>query len=417
MIELLILADDFTGALDTAAQFANLGIPSLVYPEDSQPDFTAVDEEVRVVSVNVQTRHLCPSEAYRRMRMLTEQALAAGISQIYKKTDSALRGNIGSELQALLDAAGGGSLFFLPAYPESGRTTVGGVQYLDGVEIAQSVFGQDPFEPVTRSAVAEIIAQQSDAEVIVLGPGAHLPQVVRPQRRIFAVDAVSGADIRNVCSHLPSGRPLLLGGCAGFAQYLAAKMGGGKAVGEPLPKVKKILVASGSLNPISRKQMAYIARQGVPLVSMKQGCGRLASAKAQRYLEESGLTALQTEECDRRSIKEKTELHAARRRVGEEFASVVNHLTQCEENCALVIVGGDTARDVIRLRFAGPLVPLRTMATGTVLSAAVDRRGGMVLLVTKSGGFGDEATLEQICGYLRRNFGTAGESADKKGED
>ena len=62
--------------------------------------------EVRVLVVDAETRHMAPEEAYAVVESLTRQAVDLGVQYIYKKTDSALRGNIGAELTALLRASG-----------------------------------------------------------------------------------------------------------------------------------------------------------------------------------------------------------------------------------------------------------------------------------------------------------------------
>ena len=99
MLLLLILADDFTGALDTGVQFAACGIPTRVVVGE-QVDLAASDAAVLVV--DTETRHLPAAEAYAVIAKLTRDAMSAGVFSIYKKTDSALRGNIGAELSALL---------------------------------------------------------------------------------------------------------------------------------------------------------------------------------------------------------------------------------------------------------------------------------------------------------------------------
>jgi len=45
-----------------------------------------------------------------------------GIRFLYLKTDSTLRGNIGSEISAVLAAFPGSPLVYAPAYPRMGRT-------------------------------------------------------------------------------------------------------------------------------------------------------------------------------------------------------------------------------------------------------------------------------------------------------
>ena len=166
MTRLLIIADDFTGALDTGVQFAARGAKTCV-ATDPGYDFSQAGADIQVMVLDAETRHLTPEAAYKTVFRAVKDALAAGFRYIYKKTDSALRGNVGAELTAVLDAAGADRLAFLPALPKMGRITRNGVHYIDGVPVADSVFGQDPFEPVTASSLEEIIAAQSKRPVVL----------------------------------------------------------------------------------------------------------------------------------------------------------------------------------------------------------------------------------------------------------
>ena len=163
MILLLIIADDFTGALDTGVQFAARGARTEVVV-DPQIDFSACGADVLVV--DTETRHLPAADAYKTVFDLVERARRAGVRFIYKKTDSALRGNIGAELSALLEASGLRQLPFLPAYPKTGRITKNGVHYINGVPVTESPFGKDPFEPVRHSVIAELIGEQCPAPAV-----------------------------------------------------------------------------------------------------------------------------------------------------------------------------------------------------------------------------------------------------------
>ena len=94
MLRLLMIADDFTGALDTGVQLAAHGIPTQVVV--GQADLSACSSTVLVV--DTETRHLPAAKAAKAVEELTRSAVENGVSCIYKKTDSALRGNIGAEL-------------------------------------------------------------------------------------------------------------------------------------------------------------------------------------------------------------------------------------------------------------------------------------------------------------------------------
>ncbi len=99
MPRLLVIADDLTGASDAGVQFAKKGIPVLVLTgiPNSLADLS-VDKSV--VVINTESRHVDAGEAGKRVTRAVELGLAAGIPYFYKKTDSTLRGNIGSELEA-----------------------------------------------------------------------------------------------------------------------------------------------------------------------------------------------------------------------------------------------------------------------------------------------------------------------------
>ena len=123
--KLLVVADDFTGGLDTGVQFARQGVATrIVVNPDGTGDWTETD--VQVLVAIAESRHLSPKAAYATVFRIVAEARRAGIPYIYKKTDSALRGNIGSELSAALAASDADMLPFLPAFPRLRRTTAGG---------------------------------------------------------------------------------------------------------------------------------------------------------------------------------------------------------------------------------------------------------------------------------------------------
>ena len=70
-MELLVLSDDFTGALDTGVQFAKQGVRTEV---TSKLDLTKNDldfERTTVLVINTETRHLKPREAHGKVKKVT----------------------------------------------------------------------------------------------------------------------------------------------------------------------------------------------------------------------------------------------------------------------------------------------------------------------------------------------------------
>ena len=173
MITLLIVADDFTGALDTGVQLAGCGAPTRVVTD---PDFSPANAAgAEVLVIDAETRHLPPSQAGAIVEGIVRRAVEQKVPYIYKKTDSALRGNIGPMMQAALDASGADFAAFAPALPQMGRVTRGGVHYVGQQPITESVFGRDPFEPVRSPRLADLFAG-CPAGVQLYAPG----QALRP---------------------------------------------------------------------------------------------------------------------------------------------------------------------------------------------------------------------------------------------
>ena len=67
MVRLLVIADDFTGALDTGVQFANLGIATQVTTQ-RQLEKIHLKKATEVLVVDTESRFLAPSQAYQRIR-------------------------------------------------------------------------------------------------------------------------------------------------------------------------------------------------------------------------------------------------------------------------------------------------------------------------------------------------------------
>ena len=92
---LLIVADDFTGALDTAAALAREGIATGVVTLDGLPGGRLSQADIQretVLVVDTESRHLPAEKAYEIYHTLCSSAQE--IPHVYIKTDSVLRGNL-----------------------------------------------------------------------------------------------------------------------------------------------------------------------------------------------------------------------------------------------------------------------------------------------------------------------------------
>ena len=139
MIRILVLADDLTGAADCAVAFAGCGLRAIVALDDGR------DCDAEVLAIDANTRASEPHEAAAAMERLIRAHARGDDLLIYKKIDSTLRGNVAAELKAVLAAhkshMGEGIhniAVLAPAFPATGRTTLGGRQLVNGTPLSET---------------------------------------------------------------------------------------------------------------------------------------------------------------------------------------------------------------------------------------------------------------------------------------
>lgn len=420
MIDLLIIADDFTGALDTAVQFSKSSIETAVFLYKDLY-LTCMDEKLQVVVVDTESRHVSGGEAARRVRETVQKAQKSGVRAFYKKTDSVLRGNIGSELAALMEAAGASELMFIPAYPDAGRTTLKGCQYMNGVPINETTFASDPVNPVIDCRIPEIIGKQANIPVVVVGREG-LTSAVKADidgQTIYVFDAENNNDLSKIANLLQeSGKTALTAGCAGFAGMLPEMLGlKERHITKSSPK-GKMLTVCGSISEISLRQVRYAKNHGyfcyvlnshqkltqdyhitedgkkfIDEVADKIEAGRdviitVAESFEDRieYINPSDGVGCSGD------IKQQKNVSLL---IAPNIAGIVKGIADKTNLDTLTIIGGDTAVEIAESMALSSITPRCEIYTGVVLSDAV-RQGKRISLITKSGGFGAEDILVKI---------------------
>ncbi|HET6637086.1 MAG TPA: four-carbon acid sugar kinase family protein, partial [Streptomyces sp.] len=126
VVEALVVADDLTGAADTAVAFAAAGLPTQVAFAGTQGAHRGQAHRApAVLALDTDSRRRTARDAAAAVTAALRAAPPARLRM--KKVDSTLRGNIGVETTAALDALGCGLALCAPAFPEAGRQTRDGV--------------------------------------------------------------------------------------------------------------------------------------------------------------------------------------------------------------------------------------------------------------------------------------------------
>jgi uncharacterized protein YgbK (DUF1537 family) len=419
VVELLVIADDLTGACDTGAQFAGRGIPTLVTMEIDRA-FDPAEGEYFVIVADTESRHLSAPEAVARVEAIVKRAREAGVKHFYKKTDSTLRGNIGAELEALLRASGNRLLAFAPAFPRLGRFTRGGHQHVGDRLLSETEFAADPLDPVTDSFIPAIIRRQSDIPIKIIGRNADEALVDEPGEWIVVFDAESDDDLRWIGGRLKRERlPGALAGSAGFAACLPELLELRTRVQPNLNCPARMLAINGSLNEVSLRQAASAEAYGFAVVQLppealiaeddarseaaSQIIAAVAGYDAQRrdVMLRAVTRREDASEYERRGEKLGLRHRQLSQRIAENTAKLVSKILAQTRFGLLTVFGGDTLAAVVRAMGWRGLSPRQEILPGVVLSEAAGGTKKM-WLITKAGGFGPEDVLRQIKNRLRK---------------
>ncbi|MER0484792.1 four-carbon acid sugar kinase family protein [Streptomyces sp. Edi2] len=265
MAQVLVIADDLTGSNATGALYARLGLRAVTVGALAQVERYA--DRVDVLVINTASRHRPPDRAAAAVRAAVRTAGAAPL--IVKRVDTTLRGNPGSELDPLVDVLAAREpaarirTLAVPAFPDAGRTTVGGLHLVDGVPLTRTPVARDPFDPVRHSRVAAVLGAQSGRstgelalDVVERGPDAVAAALRESPAEIVVCDATENAHLRTVARAAArlaaEDRTRWVALDSGpFGAALAGELGLRPADGEPA----RILAVVGSVTDRTRAQL------------------------------------------------------------------------------------------------------------------------------------------------------------------
>ncbi len=424
-----ILADDLTGASDTGLQFRQAGLRTWVVTRVPQAP-EVLPREIEVLSVNTASRHLPGRQASERARDALGWLLSQGCRSFYKKLDSTLRGPMGAEIAALRRDLGSALAVVAPAFPQAGRTTLGGYQLVDGVPVSLTSYGSDPLHPVKEAHLPTLLAEGGERvgliewKTVSEGPDAiarELFRMLASEVRTVVVDAVRPEDLRSLATAIHHAPYMILpAGSAGLAAALVETQGalprlsGAEAPkGRLLGKLPPVFIVNGSANPVSLQQLgaleADVRRIVVDvrqlLLTDDEAVERLAREVLQGLL--AGRDVLLTTATSAAEVRRDQELGAdlglSPFQVGQHLTEVMGRLVRRVvsqgEVTHLVLVGGETAASVLSQLPGDRLEILSEVLPAIPVSRLI---GTPLRIVTKSGGFGAPEALRDIVSRVRQ---------------
>jgi uncharacterized protein YgbK (DUF1537 family) len=354
-----LLADDLTGALDTAAELVGVAGPVHAFWHGALPSVLPPN-----AALDSGTRELDVAKAVTVTTDLARHLGGAGIA--YKKVDSLLRGHTIAEVAACLRAGGWERGVFAPAFPFQGRVTRRCVQY------ARDAQGQ--WSPVSGDIVVRLRSEGLEAH-----PGrwdGPLPS------GISVFDAETDDDLRRVaaCGRAASDTVLWIG-AGGLAQALA-----GEALAQAtslLPLPLPILGLFGSDQAVTARQLAACGSDWVRLAD-----GAEASARVVAERLGAGNRALASLD-----LPPGLSRAEAARRIEAELHTLAHGLPRPG---TLLVAGGETLRGLCVSLGARSLEVQGRIVPGLPRSILRGGRWDGVTVVSKSGAFGTPTLLRDL---------------------
>jgi 4-hydroxythreonine-4-phosphate dehydrogenase len=386
---LLIVADDVTGAADCAARCRHAGLPATIAVQAPRLPLPP-----GALAFTTDSRHLDPAHAAQRVRTMVGALVGVTNAVWYKKIDSTLRGNLGSELDALLDTLGHPCALVCPAFPAHGRGLLDG--RLTGA----------PLQPVH---LPTLLAHQSQRPVAALPLAAvragseclaaHVAEMRAGPAQVLVVDALSEDDLHTIVAAAAQALPdALLCGSGGLIGALAARQAvatRAQATGEAVcgprrPPAGPALVVVGSGSAMAHAQIAHLRRQGVQTIAVGAETAWQGTGDVLLHLPEPSSP-------EGRSALEGPAAREAAARLAEAALAAIAR----RQPAVVVLVGGDTAISVLARLGIQRLTVLRELLPGMPLAWGVDAAGVSHFVIMKAGSHGDETTLATLVARAR----------------
>jgi D-threonate/D-erythronate kinase len=394
-----VIADDFTGALDTGVEFVRAGLETtlLIRPEYSQP--------VPVQVINTDSRDTDVTTAQQRVTQAARRLLGR---RIFKKIDSTMRGHIGAEIEAVLNVTGIRKAVVCPAVIEAGRTVQDGQLRVDDVPLHESAFAGDPFWPASTSDIARLVGRpvtHVTLDTVRAGATTLATVIARVPARIVTVDACTHSDLALIsraiaanclpCGALGLARAWARGFHSGVRAELASVV---QRLGTP------VLVVAGSRHPKTIAQVdRLISERTVTPIEVALGT---EEQRKQEWIG-SGVAALSAgRSVVIRASAEEIGQGNQRQALVELLGALTAQVCQAVALGGLVLMGGETASAICQRLGAAGVRILGEVEVGIPWGAIVEGAAAELPLVTKAGGFGPLDALirsaDQSCGYASK---------------
>lgn len=425
-----IIADDLTGANDTALQFQQKGANTKILLDSGCAPKVKAGTEIWAVSS--ESRNVSPEEAVSCVeKAITTFTENFSFDHYYKKIDSTLRGHIALETMTVLNILDYDAAVIMPAFPQEGRITVGGYHLAKGVPIGRTEMAIDPHSPITESHVPTLLASQLgdqvsdiigtiDLRTVMNGAGPILMRInelVEAGKRLIIADSVSLTDIEQIALAINKcDKKILPTGTAAGAQVFAKYWLAGiekEGVNISINKLPKLIV-SGTATQITANQIKKLEQsddyEDINFIALESTeiLNGVDDALVERIITnlKSGVTVCVHTSDLVANFDGFSEDSFNAELTREKFASkITDYLAELTQkviekiSVVLITLGGETSYKCCKAINSSELQLLDEVAPAISICSDINQKW----IITKSGNLGNSNTLIEILNYLARH--------------
>jgi uncharacterized protein YgbK (DUF1537 family) len=423
MDNIVIIADDLTGAADTGVQFCPFYEDTTLVSYQqldriSEPTLPAV---ARAIALYTNSRALPADTAQHRLVSVAQELAKKQPIRIYKKIDSCMRGNVGSEVETLLDTLGYEVSFIAPAFPEMGRTTRDDIHLVHGTPVDQTEIARDPLTPVKDSRLSKIIASQSRYPVGRVGADRlegsqtellqEIKRLIQGGVRHLVFDATCREHLDRIARQVYTLEPKVLPvGSAGLAGSLAALLpprSGLAPSGQLAQPGGFNLLVCGTASEVTGHQvknlLATCSYEQMVLKADMFTDPNLDTVflntltLARTKVSQSHLVlSLESPQGDRAAARQAAGRQRDSAAIVRGVGRLVAGILTAGKPAVLFLTGGDTADAVLTAVKAEGIKIFGEILKGVVQGALIGGPLNGLSVVTKAGAFGREDTLVEL---------------------
>lgn len=422
-----IIADDLTGAADTGVQFAKRGLTTLVIiDKDYREDIL---DRMQILAFNTNTRNVVPEIAYKRVNRVAKILKNKGVKCIYKKIDSTLRGNIGIEIESVMDVFDVETVILTASLPVHKRITVGGYQLVNQVPLQSSEIARNLNSSIPESHLPTLIQSQTkrkvghiNLSVVMQGIEALRQEILTHQKKgfeIIAVDAANKNDLATIANAIVAMElTKIIVGSAGLASELPSALGLKTKAESAIRKKEGVVVAicgSKSRNAIRQilkaKEMTGNGVIGINIDRILTGKKsmdeelRKALRETKKLISKEKniivkLSDSKTVSGEEMSLKPRIETAVMKEKILEVLGRLAYKIVKSSKVAGLVLTGGETAVSACKKLNSWGIVLGDEVLPGIPVGELVGGEFEGLNIITKAGSFGEEDTLVKAIKYL-----------------